>query len=199
MPTSIRQWLRRQRSKFAASNRDLDVSGVAKTPLPSLPFLLDTQQLDSLPASTPESGNNVLRVRGFFHQLPPELRRMILIEAFGRLTLHIHLGLNHPYLPATAILLYGSKLCHTQHGGASVPLQESADKPRKENRDTSKPMAWQWWSCVCHRGDPGGQWFIQPHWDRCLNGRADCWLWPGELPAKCQIGAIGWLRTCWQA
>lgn len=124
---------------------------------------------------------------------------MILIEAFGNRTLHIHLGLNHPLISG----LSGRDRYqpgHVAHGSASVPLEENMNKPRTENRDTSKPKEWQWWSCVCHRRDPAGELFVPPHYDECLNGRAQCCrLWPGEASAKCQIGVEGWLQTCRQA
>ena len=135
-----------------------------------------------------------------FQKLPPEIRRTILMEAFGNRTVHVYLGLNHPLFLATSN--HGtSKMGPAHHGGAAVPLQEWADKPRTENRDTAKPVAWQWWSCVCHGRDAGRKLFTQLHQDFCLNGRRGCYcaLWPGEPPSNCQVGALGWLQSCSQA
>ena len=155
--------------------------------------------LESQKTSGPQTCNRV-NASSFFQKLPPELRRRILREAFGNRTIHIYLGLNYPILAKKiSPQKPGSGLA--QHGGGTAPLDEWTDERRLENRDTSRPVAWHWWSCVCHRRDPGGRLFVQPHQDFCLNGRRGscCDLWPGKPPTNCQIGVTGWLRACRQA
>lgn len=56
-----------------------------------------------------------------------------------------------------------------------------------------------WFGCVCHRlpgDDDFGACLVH---DNCLEGRADCWAWDGNIPYKCWLGAMGWLLTCRQA
>lgn len=56
-----------------------------------------------------------------------------------------------------------------------------------------------WSGSVCH-GLPGDDDFgARLVHDKCVEGRADCWAWDGEIPYKCWLGAVCWLLTCRQA
>ncbi|CAM1511966.1 Fc.00g094790.m01.CDS01 [Cosmosporella sp. VM-42] len=78
---------------------------------------------------------------------------------------------------------------------------------RARKVDRSMPKQWAWRSSVCHRDSPhsprklpGHR--VQPHADKCRFGESDCdacELWPGEWPAKCFLGVMGWLLSCRQA
>jgi hypothetical protein len=135
-----------------------------------------------------------------FKRIPPETRRRILIQAFGERPMHFDLRLMHP----------PSK--HQPQPKTYPPRKLGPPPPppwRHANirgaMDESKPLQWQWRSSVCHRLSPG----IQPAEpvryassgrDWCFRGSGyRCEDWPGEGPAKCCIGATGWLRTCRQA
>jgi hypothetical protein len=189
MRGGIRQWLKARRSKIDKLSKG-DSSASEETPMP----FLDSQDSICHQRRIPPSSSH------FFQKLPSELRHRILCEAFGDRTVHIYLGQNYPLLPEHSATEPPTAK-PAQHGGAVVPLKELTDEPRTENRDTSQPMSWQWWSCVCHRRDPQERIFAQPHQDVCLNGRPGsyCTMWSGKPPANCQIGVAGWLRSCWQA
>ncbi|KFY36953.1 hypothetical protein V494_04920 [Pseudogymnoascus sp. VKM F-4513 (FW-928)] len=142
---------------------------------------------------------------GLFQKLPYEIRRQILIEAFGERTLHVDLSHNHP-------LVRKSKLQTAKHCDLGSNLV----------RDTELPMDWQWFGCVCHRPAewPDGSTArhslqIDPEWgferamsrpgeDNCLiggdNHLTECGPVAGEdQPSTCFIGVMGWLLTCRQA
>ncbi|KAI1453527.1 hypothetical protein F4805DRAFT_461629 [Annulohypoxylon moriforme] len=140
----------------------------------------------------------------FFHLLPPEIRRLILLEAFGERTVHLDLVFSHPpfFLSAEEQV----RRRHVSHCGIDVG-------PRKfHKRDTARPKAWRWFSCVCHRDF---EWCVrerargsketavlmaEPHYDTCLVGTAAyCDSWRGETPGKCFVGVMGWLLACRQA
>lgn len=108
-----------------------DHSAGAQESLLPLPFLLDAQQNVSF--QDPKR-NEALNGSGFFQLLPPELRRMILIHAFGDRTFHMHLEMNHPLRPGLPP--------PSSHGGVSVPWETCSNVPGRENRDISKPKEW---------------------------------------------------------
>lgn len=143
--------------------------------------------------------------------LPPELRRRILMAAFGGRTLHLGMQFAHPRR-ADAFDYCKEEFRHaTQaHCLGAWPLS-SLYGP-----DRDAPRTWRWLSCVCHRMlPPGFLWkgrspgvqYRYPHTDACLQGDAVfCSLWPPEtmpesIPAvgKCMIGTMGWLLACRQA
>ncbi|KAH7472823.1 hypothetical protein FOMA001_g11848 [Fusarium oxysporum f. sp. matthiolae] len=128
----------------------------------------------------------------FFQMLPPEIRRRILIEAFGDQTVHMDLTYDHP--PAQGDK---DKLAH-----ALIQVWGSG-------MDKSRPKCWYWRRCTCHR--------VPPPWDcswargysmtavandECCVGLAHCcrmWTNNGKKLYWCWIGAMGWLLTCRQA
>ncbi|KFY81649.1 hypothetical protein V500_11226 [Pseudogymnoascus sp. VKM F-4518 (FW-2643)] len=136
-------------------------------------------------------------------RLPYEIRRSILIEAFGGRTLHMDLEFSHPLVrksgPQTKI----------RHCDLNVNLTQ----------DTNIRKGWQWFSSVCHRpvewpegirlgGRPPMKECEQtpktrPHEDICWRGTlnpGECGPLRGEdRSSKCFIGIMGWLLVCRQA
>lgn len=169
--------------------------------IPPLPFLPP-------PPSYNENGTSqdaaatvpTLHNGTFFERLSPDLRRMILIEAFGDRTIHIDLRLDRPLRPRPP-----RKRMHA--GGVDVLAQGDG-----WYRETKKPRAWQWYSCVCHRdpesfverwhGAGEGPMASHPARDTCLRRRPQsCDSPPGDTGdmSRCFLGVTGWLMTCRQA
>ncbi|KAK3370633.1 hypothetical protein B0H63DRAFT_487336 [Podospora didyma] len=185
---------------------------------PSLPFL--TAERPSILTPTPPRQSVVSL--GTFALLPPELRREVLLAAFGERTLHIDLRLMHPRLPDR-----GDGI--DEHGGGLAP------KGWNYNPDRTTPKAWRWWSCECHsQFPPGSKWerravaltgeALKKRWpyhfpsdDTCSRGDPPfCQLWSASSPSpelisppaslgkakkRCEsgVGAMGWLLSCRQA
>ncbi|KAH7187451.1 hypothetical protein BKA60DRAFT_587781, partial [Fusarium oxysporum] len=123
--------------------------------------------------------------------LPIEIRRQILIEAFGDRTIHMDLTYGHPPMP-------GNKEAHAM-------IQEW-----RLGLDKSRPKSWSWRGCTCHRKPPPWHPAIVTESlstravdkDRCCVGLAHCcdmWTKNGKELYGCWIGALGWLQTCRQA
>jgi hypothetical protein len=182
----------------------------------------DVHALPFLPANrprplTPPASQQSPATLGTLARLPPELRRRILINAFGNRTLHLDLQFAHPRrADAVDIALAELGGAGGGHGLGAFPSSSYY------LADGDAPRAWRWTSCVCHRLIPRGSRYEQhclekgyptyryPHADQCLEGGNSytyCWLWvPGEEwgtadygPGKCMIGAMGWLLACRQA
>ncbi|KAI0849130.1 hypothetical protein F5Y00DRAFT_253063 [Daldinia vernicosa] len=170
--------------------------------LPAMPSLPDDRpqplvRTSPLPAATANSK--------FFTSLPPEIRRRILIEAFGERILHLDLRLEHP------VMKYSKK--DRQPTRPRPERHANAHLFHPSLRDTTKPREWTWWSCVCHTRFPN--WNFNPHPpgvghfdeepanDGCRDPfglpRCLCVFYPGHGPAKCFIGVQGWLLACRQA
>lgn len=174
---------------------------------PALPFL--PAQRPHLLTPTASREFLVVATPGtIFASLPAELRRRVLIAAFGGRTLHIDLRLAHPRLPGTSAAATSG---HGEHGGGAAPLSW------RYAADRTAPRTWRWWSCVCHRlVPPGSRWerrvlargvapYRFPKHDGCIRGDAAfCQLWSSEtatVPARrrCAVGSLGWLLACRQA
>jgi hypothetical protein len=183
----------------------------------------DAHPLPFLPAQrprplTPTASQQSPATLGTLARLPPELRRRILITAFGSRTLHLDLQFAHPRR-ADAVDAALADLSHSSGPGHGLGASPSG---YYYFGDRDAPQAWRWTSCVCHRlVPPGSQWeqrFLEkgcptyryPHTDQCLEGNAHfCWMWPGPptgkpgqsgyAPGKCMVGAMGWLLACRQA
>ncbi|KAF5566510.1 hypothetical protein FPHYL_3735 [Fusarium phyllophilum] len=124
-------------------------------------------------------------------RLPCEIRRQVLIEAFGDRTIHMDLTYNHPPMP-------GNKQAHAM-------IQEW-----RLGLDKSRPKGWYWRGCTCHRKPPPWHPAIATESlsaravdkDRCCVGLAQCcemWCKNCKELYGCWIGAMGWLQTCKQA
>ena len=129
----------------------------------------------------------------FFSLLPPEIRRAILLYAFGNRTVHMDLSFERPMLDCPII----------EPGAATLPHAAFNEK-----RDASEAQQWRWRSSVCHRNAPwypsNHRWWLmgwhRPDIDPCMEGNGfACRAWLGDWPAKCQVGALGWVLSCRQA
>ena len=83
---SIRKWIRKKLDSDPQKGEPLQQE------LPPLPFLPTTR---SRPLTPPQSEDQLANY-GLFGILPLEVRRRILIEAFGGQTLHMDLSYRHP-------------------------------------------------------------------------------------------------------
>jgi hypothetical protein len=146
---------------------------------------------------------NVASASPFFSKLPPEVRRFVVMEAFGDRTLHMDLRLAYPPLP-TAVTYHLSR----EHGGGTAPLSWNID------RDLLVPKTWRWWSSECHRMLPPWSARVRqarargevipyryPTDDACLRGETHfCDQWSSDrLSGSCGVGVMGWLLSCRQA
>ncbi|KAF5549995.1 hypothetical protein FMEXI_4001 [Fusarium mexicanum] len=127
----------------------------------------------------------------FFQMLPYEIRRQVLIEAFGDRTIHMDLTYNHPPMQ-------GNKRTHAM-------IQEW-----RLGLDKSRPKSWYWRGCTCHHKPPPWHPAIATESysaravdkDRCCIGLGQCcdmWSKNSKDLYGCWIGAMGWLQTCRQA
>jgi hypothetical protein len=183
---------------FAASDprRSSQVKGkMASQELPPLPSLPPTREANL------EEWQPTRQIQSPFFRLPPELRQMILHAAFGDRTIHMDLRFRPPlFAPQT-----GDKGGPDPVHGGFPPLVDSHEgaipslvwHPRAD-----AVMAWRWYSCLCHRNPPearGTPLWQQPCLDRCLYGQGSCSSFPGEFPAKCMVGVMGFLLSCKRA
>ncbi|VUC24320.1 unnamed protein product [Clonostachys rosea] len=225
MRASLSRWLRR-RMHGAGSARALpaDESESRDVFLRYIPEL--AEPVPALPAErprylTPSSSREDLRVSAadataqssFFQRLPFEIRRRILVEAFGGHTVHMDLSFDHPELPLDKTYFDGSITHLSNHGNHNRDTEnETRQATPRHKVDPSLPKRWIWRSSDCHRNPP---WdtrsdehnkykdrAVNASEDRCRFGGAEgyfCQLWPGERPHKCFVGAMGWLLSCRQA
>lgn len=154
--------------------------------MPRLPL----ERARPLTSSTPSQSTS-----DFFQKLPPELRRAVLIEAFGDEILHMDLSFKRPRKRPTrenkASWKLARRLPHCAIFGDWYRGYELEP-------EWLLPERWEWFSCVCHRGAQMG-YSCEPYNDGCLSGNAQCQRWPGKYVGKCFIGVLGWLSSCKQA
>lgn len=153
---------------------------------------------------TTSSATSLKNSGPFFNRLPPEIRRHILMLAFGGRTYHMDLSFRHPFHEVDPQETWR----FTNMGGVHARI---GSDNCMNNFDKSKPRTWQWFGCVCHRYPPDGAWlpmgrrrnysgyFHDPDHDRCLEGSGHCKGWSGPWPARCFPGIHGWLLSCRQA
>ncbi|OBT83116.1 hypothetical protein VE02_08071 [Pseudogymnoascus sp. 03VT05] len=190
------KWLRKKvlrKKKRSTRNKDL---------LPLLPADRPSILTPSTSSDNLVSFDNY----GLFQRLPYEIRRSILIEAFGGRTLHMDLEFNHPLVRKSGTQ---KEISHCDLGSNLI-------------RDTDLPKGWQWFGCVCHRPAEwlerfGGSIFrslfgmkeceripkMRPWEDGCWRGipnPSECGPLRGkDRPSECFIGIMGWLLACRQA
>jgi len=116
-----------------------------------------------------------------FQRLPAEIRRQILVAAFGRRTLHLDIRYSHP-----------------RCNGSWARWMLSRWAPKR----------WVWTGFVCPRYGGVGAYTdtppdrakhgMPPYLDGCrrLTNRILYGMWPWEIVQRNPIGALGWLRTC---
>ncbi|KAK2596061.1 hypothetical protein N8I77_013569 [Diaporthe amygdali] len=190
MYSSLINWIQRQ---VWRENPDPDPPAIPPLPfLPTPPSSSENVTTKDVATIVPTPNNGI-----FFERLPSDLRRIILIEAFGDRVVHMDLRYDRP-------LLAGNPRSTLHAGGINIS--------NPYNRQTEKPHAWQWYSCICHR-DP--EWCVRGHLsaraedltstpvkDSCLRGRfQSCHGLLGDSGdmSMCFLGVMGWLMTCRQA
>ncbi|RFU76615.1 hypothetical protein TARUN_5641 [Trichoderma arundinaceum] len=216
MPNALISWFRRRR--VARSNRKQRALSTSSRlikdalPIPPPPKLPSERRAHLTPTPSRESLRPSTDVAAtaessFFTKLPLEIRRKILIEAFGGQTVHMDLIYDHPPLPREEQQSKDSQTgrCRS-HGNLNINLNAGTCDIRNLRLDDSRPKEWAWRSSVCHRNlpvpcRPGQE--VQPGEDYCRFGQSPwhrtCSIWPGEFPTKCLVGAMGWLCSCRQA
>lgn len=192
---NLRNWLRNNVTHHADVE---DVDG----PEPDMPYLsYPPIKLDNL------SHDDGTSLSPFFARLPFEIRRRILIYAFGDHTVHMHLRLEHiprrrPRREPRTLTIYGMFNTTRPHGGVTADLDHTglwSDTVLAKSdvaRGGPRGRRWQWWGCVCHRSMPTGR-IGETHglWeDKCLVGEAEyCDMYGPTHPDRCMMGCMGWL------
>lgn len=135
----------------------------------------------------------------FFGLFPPEIRRQILVAAFGDHIIHTDLKYRPPYRQRN---LQNNDHQHTGYILDGRFHSQFKVYGKGEER-------WRWFSCICHHHPPGTPSSWMSHGRRglstkmasvsCIEGNSECWRWHGRWPEKCHVGAMGWLTTCKQA
>lgn len=204
---NLRNWIRNNVTHRADID-DANDADNADGPEPVMPYLsYPPIKLDTLETSDTLSP--------FFGRLPFEVRRRILVYAFGDQTVHMHLRLEciprrRPYKWEIQPHLRTQFNTTRPHGGLTADMNHgwlwTAFVLAKSDVARGGPRGprWQWWGCVCHRSMPtGGIGEVQNlSDDKCLVGEADyCDMYgPPEMePQRCMIGCMGWLLASRQA
>lgn len=173
--------------------------------------------------NTAAAASSSLSCFGLFARLPLEIRWQILVEAFGGQTLHMDLAFRRPFAVPGADARRGDAAATTTDSQPGEPHARIYcsytyfDNPQgfwRISVDKSRPKAWRWFGCVCHRFFPaiGRRPPARHHHlgrlppeamdlssDGCLLGKTECGGWPGAWPRRCFIGIMGWLLACRQA
>lgn len=202
---------RRRRKRLQGQRARLMIRGTQLRDehlLPPLPVLPAERPRPLTPSPSDEdlcqSVANATANSAFFQRLPPEIRRQILIEAFGGHAVHMDLRFDHPELPLDPEAAHKIS-SHCRH---NIDWENRyRGPPPAWNLDHSVPKRWIWQSSVCHERDFQGWYgkrrlagtFSHPAEDRCRFGDISydlCRLWPGEESSRCFIGAMGWLLSC---
>ncbi|KAF0325191.1 RES domain-containing protein [Colletotrichum asianum] len=159
--------------------------------IPAIPAISTPRSRPITPPSCEPSGNF-----GIFEHIPLEIRRQILIEAFGEQTIHIDLVYDRPRIEQ-------QDAPHKEHRFRRAPRPTGKEVAAASALYKLKTKQWQWYSCVCHAKFPSGtsSWsrFSEPCDDSCAGNDHVCEYWPGEAPSKCSLGIMGWLCSCRQA
>lgn len=135
--------------------------------------------------------------KGFFDILPAEIRRQIMMDAFGDNIIHIDLQYRYPY----RTLSFKEPNQHTEHA--------VHDAYQRRGNKSAGEKEWRWWSCICHHLPPETNPVWMSHGRRalptktfavsCLEGISQCEKWQGTWPSKCHVGVMGWMLSCKQA
>ncbi|KAG8666728.1 hypothetical protein FPOAC1_011543 [Fusarium poae] len=166
-------------------------------PTPQMPCLTSPRPRVLTPSSSEQNLSLPLQSSPLFSKLPTEIRRQILVFAFGDRTVHMDLVLEHPTKPGA-----NSSGQDYRHGNLSTRYGQTLDR--------SQPHIWKWKGCVCHRVVTpqyrkilqSDEWVPQPADDHCCSGEADfCRMWTEHYGTNdaCFIGVMGWLLACRQS
>ncbi|KAH6979254.1 hypothetical protein EDB82DRAFT_248578 [Fusarium venenatum] len=187
MRRHLKAWLEVRKSR---SKNEVD-------PAPQMPCLTSPRPRVLTPSSSKQDLSLPLQSSPLFSKLPTEIRRRILLFAFGDRTVHMDLALEHPFKAKAPALSYDHR-----HG--------KLDTLWRDNLDRSRPRIWKWKGCVCHRVGPPRirkifrceEYVCQPADDNCCSGRANfCHGWKDHYGTTdaCLIGVMGWLLSCRQS
>ncbi|KAH8705668.1 hypothetical protein BGW36DRAFT_367975 [Talaromyces proteolyticus] len=182
--SSLRKWLRR---KQPSPKAELEVPENSEVdPLPFLP----TKRNPITPSPSTDCLLNIDSY-GIFGKLPPEIRRQILIQAFGNRTWHVDLN----YIPSQLNIAHQKK---------QLSRDTYLKNPGLKTDDEESP-SWQWFSCECfrwehwHRGVKYPGHMHLPYGDNCLGGQVCSCGGDGKhvrKPREHSIGIMGWLLSC---
>ena len=186
MHSKLLTWFQDKRAKLRSKTGKARQAHNGPKPLVP-PYTTRSRPLSPTPSFTDliASASAATADSAFFQHLPSEIRREILIMAFGDQTMHMSLEFNHP----NQISDLGTSRC----GNCMPPT--APNLPQRLEPNKQAPMAWQWCGCLCWRAG----WPSHPHDDLCLPGVAKCWKHTSDVPDICLIGAMGWLLTCRRA
>ncbi|KAK2480795.1 hypothetical protein H9L39_06434 [Fusarium oxysporum f. sp. albedinis] len=81
-----------------------------------------------------------------YYKLPPDIRRYILIPAFGNRRLHMDISYDYPDMSSELIQPLDKNHCDI--------VIENMYGDRQRVVDDTKPRSWIWWGSVCHRLPP---------------------------------------------
>jgi hypothetical protein len=148
----------------------------------------------------------------FFQHLPYEIRRRILVDAFGGRTVHMDLRFGYPEAPRGDDAVESDARAATHCNRNRMDRYERVPwDPKYLELDVSKPKEWIWSSSVCHRVFPNkrtGKFYYEADpnvaEDRCRFGgyRTLSWFYCqgyGVVHNQCFLGIMGWLLSCRQA
>ncbi|KAJ3526415.1 hypothetical protein NM208_g11202 [Fusarium decemcellulare] len=195
MKRRLQAWIEAKRLKY----QSITESNGPSTSQPEMPCLPNPRPHALTPSASTQDLTVPAQPSPLFDKLPPEIRRAILVVAFGDRTVHMDLILDHPLNPGDP------------EKAARMPY--SHRRPQTNylvGVDKSQPIRWQWRGCTCHRIPPDHCSFYndremeveEPGDDTCSSGSAvRCieWTKRGKNPHWCWIGATGWLLACRQA
>jgi hypothetical protein len=216
-PTSLRDRFRRMlgssRERAAARAELAAQSGRAPLPAPGgvepgLPYLPPKRPRPiTPPPPCQDSSASELEVRqspaGIFTRLPPELRRAVLVAAFGERKIHVDLRRTQPILPWPDPK--AAARSQTLHCRGHTPLSSHVYRNREA------PFIPRWWSCVCHHDPCLWDRRLETMWPspglsclsrgyQCIRGDAmACKKWETDEENRCCVGVMGWLLSCRQA
>ncbi|KAH7180006.1 uncharacterized protein B0J16DRAFT_348041 [Fusarium flagelliforme] len=157
---------------------------------PAMPCLPTPRPSALTPTPSTQDLISLSQIAPIFSKLPTEIRRQILVIAFGNRTLHMDLALLPTLEPAD---FEGFKGCCDLH--ATYKSQSYGSKDRSLN--------WQWRGYQCNRRLPAeyytlvqfDEYEIAPADDECSR-RTHC---SQNKRYSCWIGVIGWFLACRQA
>ncbi|CEI39971.1 unnamed protein product [Fusarium venenatum] len=125
MRRHLKAWLEVRKSR---SKNEVD-------PAPQMPCLTSPRPRVLTPSSSKQDLSLPLQSSPLFSKLPTEIRRRILLFAFGDRTVHMDLALEHPFKAKAPALSYDHR-----HG--------KLDTLWRDNLDRSRPRIWKWKGCA---------------------------------------------------